>query len=112
MTYLTVSEASNYLKVPRSVLYSLWKELGGAKVGRHIRISREKIDEYMAGQKDPQVVCQGQTRRQISQPRPGLQQKGRSAGSRRTAEAIIKAGEDPHCPRNLLRSLGGIPQSL
>ena len=109
MVYLTVPEASAYLKVPRSVIYCLWKEMGGVKVGRHIRISREALDEYMERQKDRQVLRQGQTSGPVPQSWEWLRQKGRSRGSGRTAEEVIKAGEDPHCPRHLLRSLGGVP---
>ncbi len=108
MTYLTVPEAANILKVPRSVIYSLWKEMGGVKVGRHIRLSREGLDVYMEGLKNGAVVCQDKTPREISQPGQGLRQKGTGTGSRRTAEEVIKAGEDPHCPRHVLRSLGGV----
>jgi len=108
-TYLSVEQVASYLQIPKSTIYSLWKEFGGVKVGRHIRISREGIDEYLEGLKDGSMVRTGQTSGQLSQPGPRVRQKGRGTGSGRTAEAIIKAGEDPHCPRNFLRSMGGVP---
>jgi excisionase family DNA binding protein len=64
MIYLTIQEASDYLKVPKGVVYAKWRQLGGGKIGRHIRIPRESIDEYMTGHKED--VSEWQSRPQYS----------------------------------------------
>jgi len=56
MEYLTVDQAAEYLKVPKSVIYAHWRVMGGVKIGRHVRISREDIDNYMAREGDRQML--------------------------------------------------------
>ncbi len=51
MTFLTVNEVANYLKVPVSTVYRYWKQLGGVKIGRYIRIAQETIDEHLMAQR-------------------------------------------------------------
>ena len=46
---LTVDEAAEYLRIPKSSLYKLAKEgkIPCQKVGRHWRFHREAIDEWL-----------------------------------------------------------------
>jgi hypothetical protein len=107
MNYLTLPELSLYLKKPRHWVYN-HAHLLGVRDGKSWLFSKEWADEYLEGLKNGQMVRTGQTSGQISQPGQRVRQKGTGSGSGRTAEAIITAGEDPHCPRNFLRSMGGI----
>lgn len=46
---LTLSEVSNFLKVPKSTIYKLARErrLPGHKVGKHWRFVREEIESWV-----------------------------------------------------------------
>jgi len=48
---MTVEEAAEYLKIPRSSVYKIAQEgrIPCQKVGRHWRFSREAIDNWLSG---------------------------------------------------------------
>lgn len=95
MEYLTVDEASFYLHVPRSVIYSSWRNMGGNKVGRHIRIPREKIDDYMARKEDGEVVCPDNAQGRVPHDGTGIRRQGNGRACSRAFEEAIAAGEIP-----------------
>jgi excisionase family DNA binding protein len=51
-TVMTVEEVSNYLRIPRSSIYTLAQDgrIPCQKVGRQWRFHREAIDEWLCGQ--------------------------------------------------------------
>jgi len=106
--YLTVDQTAQYLQIPKSVVYSKWRLLGGAKIGRHIRIPREGIDDYLAGQR--QMVCQGHEGGGNVSCREGVCQEGRCATSTVVTKGYIKEYKAAarHLSRKLLKSVGAV----
>ncbi len=110
MTYLTIKEASNYLQVPKSVIYSFWKNIGGHKIGRHIRISRESIDDYMARKEDQEMVHSSNVSRQVLHGGRGLQKSGRGTKRPPTFEERAARGKIPWVTEKFRRSIRGVPE--
>lgn len=71
MEYLTVQEVAQYLKVPVSTVYRNWRQLGGVKIGRYIRISKERMDSILEAQKQGSPVINLLTNKGV-QCSPGL----------------------------------------
>ena len=55
---LTLSEVSNFLKVPKSTIYKLARErrLPGHKVGKHWRFVREEIESWVQSAGSEELV--------------------------------------------------------
>lgn len=96
MTYLTIKQAAAYLQVPHSVIYCKWRLFGGVKIGKHVRIPQEGIDEYMGSQR---------------QRGEGIQQKRRCTPSmviQVNPKEYIRAAR--HLSKRFLKSVGMIPE--
>ncbi len=121
--YLTVEEAMEYLKVPKSVIYAKWRLFGGAKIGRHIRIPRQLIDEYFRNaakvsqeeeriyQQRRSVVREHLDMERYSRPITIYHRRKKVTLVARTFEERIADGEVPvdRVPRKLLHL---VPQKM
>lgn len=107
MLYLSLDEAAQYTKKPRSWLYKHAKELG-VKIGRRWSFTAEWLDGYFQDQKS--LVCQGDPQGTNLSARTGFRQKRRGL-SRPSADQIqTKINQNPqYYAKRLSRPLAIIP---